>query len=212
MEMKLSADIGTLISYGIALGAFCFGLFLSIKQAWKKRKAKKENKNDPLLMLERDLLIQDVLTELRVNLNADRVYVSKFHNGGEYFDGIKIKKISRTHESCSRGVSHENVSFQNVPLSMIPDVMMILHQSVQVGKPVVRCSNSLSSGFLKNHLDSLNIKLFVKHRISVGMRMIGYLGVQYEDDNKELSEDDLNLIIDACGRVENIMTTEGSYF
>lgn len=201
--MRLTTDINNLISIGIFVGAFLIGLGISIYRKYKN----KNRRRDPLCSLERDLLIQDVLTELRVNIGADRVYVCKFHNGGEYFDGLKIKKISRTHESCGRGVSHESVSYQNIPLSMIPEVMMIIQQSVKTDAPVIRCVKSLNNGFLKNHFENLGVKIFLKYKLNIGLKLVGYMGIQFVDKDKELSNEEISKIKEAAGRIENILAT-----
>ena len=51
--------------------------------------------------------LHETLTELRVKTDCARSQIVQFHNGGEFLDGISMKKMSLTHESLEKGVSSE---------------------------------------------------------------------------------------------------------
>jgi hypothetical protein len=199
-------DLQTIISAGTGIGAIIAGsiivLYGHIKSNIKKRK------RDPLYCLNDDILIQDALTELRVKLGADRVYITRFHNGGEYFDGTAIKKISRTHESCKRGCSHELLGFQNVPTSLVTEIISMLEESNRTNNVSFKKVEQIESGFLKNHLINVEARFIIKYRLKVRMNLFGYLGVQYSKEDVNITDDIKNDIIKTAGIIENIFISK----
>jgi len=218
-------ELQTFIFIAIIAGAFIGGVVLAILPKIKDKLSKKYGKeinkhNNPLDTLARDIKIQDKLAELRVKIGATRVYISKFHNGEEYFDGTAIKKVSKTHETCERGVSHEFMSYQNVLTSLIPEAMEVISTSKKKNQPIMKCTKSLvNGGFLHNHLSNLGIKTFGKYRLLIGDRLIGYLGVHFEEegckDREEgcnIAEEKLQIIKEIGGAIENIFATDPKEF
>lgn len=210
----------TLITYCVGAGAFVVGVVIAIVSKVKANKKKKNGKINPLKTFDTDLRIQESITELRVELGAQRVYIAKFHNGGEYFDGGAIKKISRTHESCERSVSHEFINYQNVPVTLVPDVMSLLKKSWQADEVVCGKVEDLFDGFLKHHMKRAGVHLFLKYRIVSDGRLTGYLGVQYnidahgkfgcckQDKNVcTLPDEILEKIKTTAGDIENLFVT-----
>ena len=75
---------------------------------------------------EKNEKIQERLTEVRVALDADRVYVSMFHNGFKYVDGSEVLKKSRTHESVAEGVTYEAEKYRNLMISHMTEEMKLV--------------------------------------------------------------------------------------
>ena len=67
--------------------------------------------------------IHELLTELRVKIDAARAQIVQFHNGEYFMDGISMKKLSLTHESLSKGVSEEADKTSNVLISLFTPLM-----------------------------------------------------------------------------------------
>ena len=210
----------TLITYCVGAGAFVAGVVIAIVSKVKASRKNKNGKINPLKTFDTDLRIQEAITELRVELGAQRVYIAKFHNGGEYFDGEAIKKISRTHESCEKSISHEFINYQNVPVTLVPDVMSMLKKSWQTNKVVCGKVEELNDGFLKHHMKRAGVHLFLKYRIVSNGRLTGYIGVQFNiDAHKKFSccdqkqdvctlpEEILNKIKETAGDIENLFVT-----
>jgi hypothetical protein len=207
----MSISIQDYIEYGIAAAAVIFGVSTFTYRKIKAYKtALRHKKNNPLNTLTKDTLIQEYIAELKIKIGADRVYVDKFHNGGDYFDGTAIKKVSRVYESCKKGVSHENQTYQNVPTTLIPTVMAMIQESVKDNVPVLKNVDDIEEGFLKNHMINASAKITVKYRLNVGTRLVGFLGIQFCTDNITMNDDMIDNIKEAAGQVENILTTMSS--
>lgn len=66
-----------------------------------------------------DILITDRLEEIKDILNADRVQIYDFHNGGHYANGRSALKTTCTYEVCRAGIKPVQSQLQAVPISCI---------------------------------------------------------------------------------------------
>ena len=61
-------------------------------------------------------LITDELEEMREEFKCDRVWISQFHNGGNFYPtGKSIQKFSIFYEVTKVGVSSISHTFNNIP-------------------------------------------------------------------------------------------------
>jgi len=47
-----------------------------------------------------NLVVQKILCQLKKELNATKIILGRFHNGGNYVNGLPMKKFSLTHETA----------------------------------------------------------------------------------------------------------------
>ena len=74
--------------------------------------------------IERNMVIFDEISEIRETLDADRIWVSQFHNGGHFLHTNKsIQKFSITYEDVKPGVSSIIHLFTDIPLSLYSRAM-----------------------------------------------------------------------------------------
>lgn len=66
-----------------------------------------------------DVLITARMEEIKELLNADRVQIYDFHNGGHYANGRSALKTSCTYEVVRTGISPKQMYLQAIPLSCI---------------------------------------------------------------------------------------------
>lgn len=59
------------------------------------------------------------MEDLKELLNADRVQIYDFHNGGHYANGRSALKTSCTYEVIRTGISHKQNYLQSIPLSCL---------------------------------------------------------------------------------------------
>ena len=70
--------------------------------------------------------VHELLTELRVELDCARTQIIQFHNGGSFFDGNPMTKMSMTHESVRNGVSPESKNWRDLQM---PNLIHLLEQA-----------------------------------------------------------------------------------
>lgn len=66
-----------------------------------------------------DTEITDAMESLKERLNADRVQIYDFHNGGHYSNGRSALKVSCSYEVCRTGIVPKQAMLQSIPISCI---------------------------------------------------------------------------------------------
>jgi hypothetical protein len=93
-------------------------ILLYLKLQFKRRKC------DPIEAQNNvDENIMAAIDFLRDELEADRIVIQEFHNGGKYFSGSSQQKLSITYERCKKGISSIFRKFQNVRVSALSNII-----------------------------------------------------------------------------------------
>lgn len=87
---------------------------------WVKVKLSKKDKEDPIKKgCQQGLVIEEEIESIREELKGDRVWISMFHNGGNYLHTNKsIQKFSIVYEVERAGIAKIAHTFTNIPLSL----------------------------------------------------------------------------------------------
>jgi hypothetical protein len=118
---------GIEVATGIG-GAVAALVVYAVKKGWqmwtskKERKIKEEKEMIPRLV-KRDIGVYRDLTELLVQMKADRAFIMQFHNGMYYANKGSQMKMSCTHEIVREGISREQEDMQDMLLSKFPQVI-----------------------------------------------------------------------------------------
>ena len=87
-----------------------------LKNFLDKRKKKPDMVVDALRVSE---LVTHKIDEIKEGLNADRVWITQFHNGGHFYPtGKSITKFSIMYETVNTGVSSVQTNYQNIPVHL----------------------------------------------------------------------------------------------
>lgn len=65
--------------------------------------------------------INNDLSAIRGEYNADRAYIFEFHNGSEFASKMPQWRVSQTYEKVKAGITHEGQNLQNIPATLIWD-------------------------------------------------------------------------------------------
>lgn len=91
-------------------------LILYIKYLLDKRKLKPDMVMDTLRVSE---LINHKIDEIKEQYDADRVWISQFHNGGNFYPtGKSIAKFSIMYETVKAGTISVQSNFKNIPVNL----------------------------------------------------------------------------------------------
>jgi hypothetical protein len=91
-------------------------LVLVLKHYYEKKKDKPDMVTETLEVSER---VMHKLDQIKEDFNADRVWVTQFHNGGHFYPtGKSIAKFSVVYETVNIGVGSIQSNFQNIPVSL----------------------------------------------------------------------------------------------
>jgi len=168
-------------------------IVILVKNYLDKRKKKPDMVEEALKISE---LVTHKIDEIREALNADRVWVTQFHNGGHFYPtGKSITKFSVIYESVNTGVNSIQNSFQSIPVHLFSKSMnqLVLADTIEIpdykdetiatyGLKYVAEENNCKSGYL------FAIK-------TIDDRFIGVLGIDYTKKTKKLDDDVINHIM-----------------
>lgn len=163
-------------------------------------KAKKELENTIPKKITKQCNIDNEIIKrmecLKEYLNADRVQVYDFHNGGHYANGRSALKTSCTYEVCRTGCRSYQMYLQAIPLSCIPQFIDTL-----LNKGELRVND------LEDIKDIMNSTYHLKKDQGVrcfydiiihnkNKEPIGFLAIQYLKENKvKFNSDEKNEIL-----------------
>ena len=172
-------------------------LLLLVKYYYEKSKTKPDMVTETLEVSER---VMHKLDQIKEDFNADRVWVTQFHNGGHFYPtGKSIAKFSVVYETVNIGVGSIQSNFQNIPVSLFSkstnelldnDIISIVDYKDPTietyGLKYVAEESNCKSGYL------FSIK-------TIEDKFIGCLGIDYTKRKTKLdSESITQLSIDAA--------------
>lgn len=143
-----------------------------------------------------DMEIVNKMEELKEILQADRIQVYDFHNGGHYANGRSALKTSCTYEVTRAGIRSIQTFLQAIPLSCIPQfTRKILNEDILEVQDLETIKNTMPSTY---HLKKdFGVKSF--YDIILNNRdgePIGFLGIQYVNKaHKTYNSNDINEIL-----------------
>jgi hypothetical protein len=68
--------------------------------------------------IDADFRINKILNEILIRFDADRVYITLYHNGGTFPSGIPFIKATQTYEVDQRGIASKIRDYQQLPISV----------------------------------------------------------------------------------------------
>lgn len=150
-------SLDTWFTMGAAGGSFLLGIIFTLL-----RRGKTTKKCTSIMCSGSDFTkvhsqINEVLTELRLELDCARSYIVQFHNGGDFFSGESILKFSVTHESCGLGIQQTIDQQQGVLLTRFVEKLKILQED----DFRVIFTNTLPNSHFKGYMESRNTVAFV---------------------------------------------------
>ena len=100
--------------------AFITGVIGPILVLYIKNKLEKKEKPDMVRdTLRVSELVNNKIEHIREEFNADRVWVTQFHNGGNFYPtGKSMAKFSIMYETVNSGVSSVQTNFHNIPVNL----------------------------------------------------------------------------------------------
>ena len=150
-----------------------------------------------------DDLIISKMEEVKEQLNADRVQVYDFHNGGHYANGRSALKTSCSYEVVRSGISRKQGYLQSIPLSCLSKfVSKLMNESFLEVKNLEDIREEMPSTFQLKKDMKINSFYDVILNNSMG-EPIGFLAVQFVKNNYNiLTEHDKDIVLNLKELIE----------
>ncbi len=182
--MAISTEIVTAFITGL-LGP----VLVVVTKKLLEKKEKPDMVKDTLQMSE---LVVSKIEKIREELDADRVWITQFHNGGHYYPtGKSIAKFSMLYETVGVGVSSVQSNFQNIPVNLFSKSINEL-----LSNDIISISDfkdeTIATFGLKYIAEDTGCKSgYIFSIKTIDGKFIGSLGVDFTKNTVELNDDDI---------------------
>jgi hypothetical protein len=162
--------------------------------------AKKRKKCDPVkLALKLSEIVNHKLEIIKEHTKADRVWITQFHNGGNFYPtGKSMTKFSIIYEIVGPSANSVQSNFQNIPVNLFSKSINHLLENDFISIPDYKDETIATHG-LKYVAEDTGCKSGYLFAIkSIDDKFVGVLGVDYTKKKTNLSGDVIQeLLVDA---------------
>jgi hypothetical protein len=163
---------------------------LYIKHVLAKRRVKPDMVKETLRVSE---LVTTKIEDIKDEFDADRVWITQFHNGGNFYPtGKSMAKFSIMYETVHPGVQSVQSNFNNIPVNLFSKSINEL-----LSNEVIEISDykddSIATFGLKYIAEDTGCKSGYLFAIkTIDNRFIGCLGLDYTKRKKKLDVESIN--------------------
>jgi hypothetical protein len=161
-----------------------------LKNFLDKRKQKPDMVTDTLRVSE---LINSRIEHIKDEFNADRVWVTQFHNGGNFYPtGKSMAKFSIIYETVGPGISSVQSNFYNIPVNLFSKSINQLYRNDVIEIPDYK-DESIATYGLKYIAEDTGCKSGYLFAIkTIDDKFIGTLGVDFTKRKTKLDMESIN--------------------
>ena len=165
-------------------------LIIYIKSRLESKKAKPDMVMDTLRVSE---LVNQRIDHIKEEFNADRVWISQFHNGGNFYPtGRSMAKFSIMYESVGPNVGSVQTNFKNIPVNLFSRSINELLQNDIIEIPDFKDEKTATYG-LKYIAEESGCKSAYLFAIkTIEDKFIGVLSIEYTKRKKDLDIESIN--------------------
>jgi len=161
-----------------------------LKTYLNKRKSKPDMIKETLKLSE---LVTHSIDEIREEFKADRVWITQFHNGGNFYPtGKSIAKFSVIYETVNVNVTSIQTNFRNIPVNLFSKSINELLDNNKIIIPDYK-DESIATFGLKYVAETTECKSGYLFAIkTIDDKFIGTLGLDYTKQKMNLSQHSIN--------------------
>ena len=174
--------------------AFITGVVGPILLIYVKSRLNKKNKPD---MVRETLRVSELVTtkieHIKDEFDADRVWITQFHNGGNFYPtGKSIAKFSVIYETVNSNVTSIQTNFRNIPVNLFSKSINELLDNDKIIIPDYKDETIATYG-LKYIAETTDCKSGYLFAIkTIDDKFIGTLGLDYTKRKKKLDMESIN--------------------
>ena len=177
--------------------AFLTGILGPVVLVLLKSYLDKRKKNPD--MVKETLRVSELVThsidEIRDEFKADRVWITQFHNGGNFYPtGKSMAKFSVIYETVNVNVTSIQTNFRNIPVNLFSKSINELLDNDKIAIPDYK-DETISTYGLKYIAETTDCKSGYLFAIkTIDDKFIGTLGLDYTKQKMNLSQQSINEI------------------
>lgn len=180
-------------------------LLLFIKNRLEKRSEKPDMVLETLKVSE---LIMTKLEHIKEELKSDRVWITQFHNGGNFYPtGKSMAKFSVMYEVVGSGISSIQGNFHNIPVNLFSRSINQLLETDVIQIPDYKDETVATFG-LKYVAEDTGCKSGYLFAIkSIDGKFIGILGLDYTKRKNKLDSDSVHHLQQHAASIGGVLMT-----
>jgi hypothetical protein len=165
-------------------------LVMYIKHSLEKKKEKPDMVMETLRVSE---LVNAKIENIREEFNSDRVWVTQFHNGGNFYPtGKSMAKFSIIYETVKPGISSVQSNFHNIPVNLFSKSIneLLINDSIEIADYK---DDTIATFGLKYIAEETGCKSGYLFAIkTIDDKFIGTLGLDYTKRKTKLDDESIN--------------------
>ena len=175
-----------------------------IRQYIEKKKEKPDMLTDALETSEK---VMDKLDHIKAEYEADRVWITQFHNGGHFYPtGKSIAKFSLIYETVNIGVGSVQNNFQNIPVNLFSKSINYLLEHDIIEIPDYK-DETISTHGLKYIAEDTGCKSGYIFAIKgFDGKFIGSLGMDYTKKKTKLTPEDIHHLFNYATSIGGVLS------
>jgi hypothetical protein len=180
-------------------------LLLFIKNKLEKKTEKPDMVLETLKVSE---LVMTKLEHIKEEFKSDRVWITQFHNGGNFYPtGKSIAKFSIMYEVVGAGISSVQSNFRNIPVNLFSRSINKLLEDDIIDIPDFKDETVATYG-LKYIAEDTGCKSGYLFAIkTIEGKFIGTLGLDYTKRKTKLDDDSINNLQHQSALIGGVLMT-----
>jgi len=162
---------------------------LYLKHLLGKRKVKPDMVKDTLRVSE---LVTTKIEHIKDEFKADRVWITQFHNGGNFYPtGKSMAKFSIMYETVNPGISSVQSNFHNIPVNLFSKSIneLLTNESIEISDYKDETIATFGLKYIAEDTGCKSGYLFAIKTIDD--KFIGCLGLDYTKRKTKLDEESI---------------------
>lgn len=163
---------------------------LYLKHLLGKRKVKPDMVKDTLRVSE---LVTTKIEHIKDEFKADRVWITQFHNGGNFYPtGKSMAKFSIMYETVNPGISSVQSNFHNIPVNLFSKSIneLLVNESIEISDFKDETIATFGLKYIAEDTGCKSGYLFAIKTIDD--KFIGCLGLDYTKRKTKLDDEAIN--------------------
>ena len=180
-------------------------LLLYIRHLLDKKKIKPDMVMDTLRGSE---LVNQRIEHIKEEFNADRVWVSQFHNGGNFYPtGRSMAKFSIVYETVGPNTNSVQTNFKNIPVNLFSKSINELYNNEVIEIPDFKDEKIATFG-LKYVAEESSCKSSYLFAIkTIENKFIGVLSLDYTKRKTKLDMESINHLQNHAASIGGVLMT-----
>ena len=176
---------------------------LYVKNLLDRKKKKPDMVKETLKVSE---LITSKIEHLRDDINCDRIWITQFHNGGNFYPtGKSMAKFSIIYEAVGSNVTSKQANFQNIPVNLFSKSINYLLEHDTIEIPDFKDETIATYG-LKYVAEETGCKSQYIFAIkTIENKFIGTLGIDYTKRKTKLDSEVINHLSVHAGTLGGVL-------